>query len=231
MLRFRHFGRLGLRTVGLAIGAALAAAPAVASADSSNDWWSSIDPLLGGLSAPAADPAQAVDMQVSIGGTVLFPTVDNTAYAFASPGDIAIAIGDNSYASAQNGMFDFAFADGANSFAEAEIGNFNVAVADGADSVAKAGFYAEPVSGLFSPTSFDTALVFGDHSYAEAGFEGINRSVGSFDLAAAFGDNLFAQAVTTPFLVDIVPQDVPFDQVVSSFESLLSTLESVFSSL
>jgi hypothetical protein len=32
-------------------------------------------------------------------------------------------------------------------------------------------------------------------------------------------------------LVDIVPQDVPFDQVVSSWESLLSTLESVLSSL
>jgi len=114
------------------------------------------------------------------------------------------AIGDNSYASAQNGAFDFAFADGTNSFAEAEIGNFDVAVADGADSVAKAGFYAEPISGLFSPTNFDAALVFGDGSTAFAGFEGIDNSVGFFDLAAAFGDNLLAQAIVAPFLVDIV---------------------------
>jgi hypothetical protein len=196
--------RLGLLAVGLGIGAALASAPAVASGDSSTDWLSSIDQLLGGLSVPAADPAQALDMQVSIGGTLLFPYLDNTAIAMASPGNIAIAIGDNSFASAQNGAFDFAFADGTNSFAEAEIGNFDVAVADGADSVAKAGFYAEPVPGLFSLTNFDAALVFGDGSTAFAGFEGIDHTVGFFDLAAAFGDNLLAQAIVAPFVVDIV---------------------------
>ena len=230
MLRSRDRVRLGLRTVWLGIGAALVATPAVASADSSNDWLSSIDPLLSGLSVHAADPAQAVDMQISIDGT---PLIDgpNTAYAFSGPGSIAIAIGDNSYASAQNGMFDFAFADGTNSFAEAEIGNFDIAVADGSNSVAKAGEYAGLVPGLWSPTNFDTALVFGDNSTAFAGFEGINNSVGFGDLAAAFGDNLFAQATTTPFAVDIVPPDVPFDQWVSSFESLLSTLESLLSSL
>jgi hypothetical protein len=228
MLRSRDRGRLGLRTVWLGIGAALVATPVVASADSSNDWLSSIDPLLGGLSVPAADTAQ--DMQISIDGTPLIYGPD-TAYAFSGPGDIAIAIGNNSYASAQNGMFDFAFADGTNSFAEAEIGNFDVAVADGSDSVAKAGEYAGLIPGVWSPTNFDTALVFGDNSTALAGFEGINNSVGFSDLAAAFGDNLFAQAVTTPFLVDIVPPDVPLDQVVSSFESLLSTLESLLSSL
>jgi hypothetical protein len=205
MVRSGGLGRLGLLAVGLGIGAALGSTPGVASGDSSTDWLSSIDQLLGGVSVPAADPAQALDMQVSIGGTLLFPYVDNTAIAMASPGDIAIAIGDNSYASAQNGAFDFAFADGTNSFAEAEIGNFDVAVADGADSVAKAGFYAEPVPGLLSPTNFDAALVFGDGSTAFAGFEGIDRTVGFFDLAAAFGDNLLAQAIVAPFMVDIVP--------------------------
>ena len=204
MLRSRSFGRLGLLAVGLGIGAAVASTPGVASGDSSIDWWSSIDQLLGGLSVPAADPAQALDMQISIGGTLLFPYVDNTAFAQAGPGDIAIAIGNNSFASAQNGAFDFAFADGTNSFAEAEIGNFNVAVADGADSVAKAGFDAEPIPGFLSPTSFDAALVFGDGSAAFAGFEGIDNNVGFFDLAAAFGDNLLAQAIVAPFLVDIV---------------------------
>ena len=228
MLRSRGLGRLGLRTVGLGVGAALAATPWVASADSSNDWLSSTDQLLGGLSVPAADTAQ--DMQISIDGTPLIYG-PNTAFAFSGPGSIAIAIGDNSYASAQNGMFDFAFADGSNSMAEAEEGNFDVAVADGSDSVAKAGEYAGLVPGSLSPTNFDTALVFGDHSFAEAGGLGINNSVGFFDLAAVYGDNQIAQATVTPFLVDIVPHDVPLDQVVSSFESLLSTLESLLSSL
>src|SRR6202020_2480378 len=122
MLRSRGLARLGLLT-GWGSGAALASPPGAASADSSTDWLSSIDQLLGGWSVPAADPAQALDMQISIGGTLLFPYVDNTAIPMAGPGDIAIAIGDNSYASAQNGAFDFAFADGTNSFAEAEIGN------------------------------------------------------------------------------------------------------------
>ncbi len=226
MWRSRDRVRLGLRTVWLGIGAALVAAPAVGSADSSNDWLSSIDPLLGGVSVPAADPAQAMDMQISINGTSLIEG-PNTAFAFSGPGTIAIAIGDNSYASAQNGTFDFAFANGTNSFAEAEIGNFDVAVADGSNAVAKAGEYAGLVPGLWSPTNFDTALVFGDNSTAEAGFEGINNTVGFGDLAAAFGDNLYAQAATTPFAVDIVPSDVSPDQWVSSFESLLSTLESL----
>lgn len=204
MLHSRGLGRLGLLAVGLGIAAAAASTPGVASGDSTTDWLSSTDQLLGGFSVAAADPAQASDMQISIGGTLLFPYENNTAIAMAGPGDIAIAIGDNSYASAQNGALDFAFADGTNSFAEAEIGNFDVAVADGADSVAKAGFYAEPISGLFSPTSFDAALVFGDGSTAFAGFEGIDNSIGFFDLAAALGDNLLAQAIVAPFLVDIV---------------------------
>jgi hypothetical protein len=56
-----------------------------------------------------------------------------------------------------------------------------------------------------SPTSFDTALVFGAESTALAGFEGIDNSVGFGDLAAAFGDNLLAQALAAPFVVDTVP--------------------------
>jgi hypothetical protein len=217
-----------LRTVWLGVAAALVATPAAASADSSNDWLSSIDQSLGGLSVPAADATQ--DMQISINGMSLIEG-PNTAYAFSGPGDIAIAIGNNSYASAQNGMFDFAFANGDNSFAEAEIGNFDVAVADGSDSVAKAGEYAGLVPGSLSPTNFDTALVFGDNSTALAGFEGINNSVGFGDLAAAFGDNQLAQALVAPFVVDIVPSDVSPDQWVSSLEGLWSTLEGVFSSL
>ena len=56
MLRSRGLGRLGLLAVGLGIGAALASTPGDASGDSSTDWLSSMDQLLGGLSVPAADP-------------------------------------------------------------------------------------------------------------------------------------------------------------------------------
>jgi hypothetical protein len=220
-LRSRGLGRLARRAAGLGIGAALAAAPWVASADSSNDWWSSIDQLLGGLPVPAADTVQ--HMQISIDGTPLIYG-PNTAWADSDvgPGDIAIAIGDNSYATAAGGPFDFAFADGG--MAEVSDGSFDVAVADGNGSVAEAGGYG-------GGTNFDTALVFGDHSIAEAGFLGVNNGgslgVGYSDLAAVYGDNLSAYATATPYLVDIVPQDVPFDQVVSSWQSLLSTLESL----
>src|ERR1700733_15487510 len=98
MLRSRGLARLCLLT-GLGIGAALASTPGAASADSSTDWSSSIDQLLGGWSVPVADAAQALDMQISIGGTLLFPYVDNTAIAMAGPGGIAIPLGEQTYAS------------------------------------------------------------------------------------------------------------------------------------
>ena len=114
MLRSRGLGRLGLLAVGLGIGAAVASTPGVASGDSTTDWLSSIDQTLGGFSVAAADPAQASDMQISIGGTLLFPYENNTAIAMAGPGDIAIAIGAGSNAVATDGIFDSAFADGTN---------------------------------------------------------------------------------------------------------------------
>lgn len=76
----------GLLAVGLGIGAALAATPGIASADASTDWLSSIDQLLGSLSAPAT--TSSLDMQVSIDGTDLFPTAGNTATAASDSGDI-----------------------------------------------------------------------------------------------------------------------------------------------
>jgi hypothetical protein len=177
-------GRLAGLAVGLGIGAALASSPGVASADPSTEpsW---IDQLVGGLSVPAADPAQALDMQVSIDGTDLFPTAGNTATATSTMGNIAIAIGNGADASATDATGDtgdFAFADGANSSAEA---GFN----GGGDS----------------------AVVFGANSTAEAGF-GIPASLplfpfaipSSFDLAAAFGDMLHASA-SGLFMTDIVP--------------------------
>jgi hypothetical protein len=162
----------GLLAVGLGIGAALAASPGVASADSSTDGLSGIDQLLGSLFVPAADPAQALDVQISIGGTDLFPTAGNTATALSDNTDIAIAIGNGADANATGGAFDFAFADGTSSTAEAGFnGAFDSALVFGANSTADAGvgFPAEPPFLDFAiPALFDHAAVFSDTATATA---------------------------------------------------------------
>jgi hypothetical protein len=172
--------------VGAAAGAFLAAGLGigVASATPSTDPYSWTDQLIAGLSAPAATTS-AVDMQVSIDGTDLFPTAGNTATATSDMGDIAIAIGNGADASAINGLGDFAFADGANSTAEAGYGGaFDSAVVFGANSSAEAGFYgvgvpvfpcAEIICGVTEilPPDFDTAAAFGPMLTADAsGFFG-----------------------------------------------------------
>jgi hypothetical protein len=177
-------GRIGGLAVGLGIGAALAASPGVASADSSTDPFSLIDQLLGGLSVPAQ--TSTLDMQISIDGMDLFPTAGNTATATSDSGDIAVAIGNGADANATGGFGDFAFADGANSTAEAGfIGNFDSAVVFGANSTAEAGFgFIDPFGGP-GATPLDIAA--------------------SSDLAAVFGDTLTATVFTNSDLVDIVP--------------------------
>jgi hypothetical protein len=178
MLRSGGLGRLSVLAVGLGIGAAVASTPGVASADPSTDasW---IDQLLGGVSVPAADPAQALDIQASIFGIDLFPTAGNTATATADSGDIAIAIGNGAHATAASGIGDFAFADGANSIADAGAG----------------------IGGSFD-SAFDSALVVGSDSTAVAGDVGLPSF---FDLAVVFGDMLHAGAGGIFGVVDIVP--------------------------
>jgi hypothetical protein len=192
----------GLLAVGLGIGAALAASPGVASADSSTDGLSGIDQLLGSLFVPAADPAQALDVQISIGGTDLFPTAGNTATALSDNTDIAIAIGNGADANATGGAFDFAFADGTSSTAEAGFnGAFDSALVFGANSTADAGFLG----------AFDSALVFGANSTADAGVgfpaepPFLDFAIPAlFDHAAVFSDTATATA-TGIFVTDIVP--------------------------
>jgi hypothetical protein len=160
-----------LLAVGLGVG--------VASAEPSTDPYTWSDQLIGGLPAPA-QTTSALDMQISIDGTDLFPTAGNTATATSDSGDIAIAIGNGANASAINGLGDFAFADGANSTAEAGYGGaFDSAVVFGANGSAEAGFYgvgvpvfpcAEIICGVTEilPPDFDTAAVFGPMLTADA---------------------------------------------------------------
>jgi hypothetical protein len=114
---------------GFATGAALALAP-FASADTSSDWLSSIDSLLGGAGPALAAPAVS-DFQISFNGTDLFPTLGNEASATTVAGQFGLAI---------------AFGDGASATAQGGIGN--VALADGTDALAKAGSTATGATGF-----------------------------------------------------------------------------------
>jgi hypothetical protein len=168
----------GVLAVGLGVGAALVATSGVASADPSTDPFS----WIGGLDLGALSAAAPSDMQISIDGMDLFPTLGNTATATSGMGDIAIAIGGGSDAFASDGIGDFAFADGPLTDAEAAFGNFDSATAVGNDSNAIAAI-----------GNLDTASIFGNDSEAFA-------RLGNGDLASVVdtgstADNAFAGGV------------------------------------
>ncbi|WP_428338655.1 hypothetical protein [Mycobacterium sp.] len=116
MVNTRRIARLGTLAVGLGIGAAWAHTP-IASADTSNDWLSSVDGLLSGAS-PAAT---VTDFQISFNGTDLFPTLGNEATATTVAGQygLAIAYGDGAKATAEGGTGDYALAAGTHALANA----------------------------------------------------------------------------------------------------------------
>lgn len=160
----RAWTRLAMLAVGLGIGGALAATPGMASADSSSDWLSAVDSLLGGGALSAADTTPALNLAISFDGITLFQ--DGTAYAHSGTnGDIAIA----------NGA-------GANAYA---FGTDNYASVDGTGSTAVAGATSDTMAG----TSADnTAFVFGNDSYGWAGTTDATNP-GSFNYAVIFGNN------------------------------------------
>lgn len=123
--------------VGLGVGAAVACTPGIASADGLN-------------------------FQISIDGYELLPMVDNSATAYSSMGDIAIAYGDNASAYAVNGIGDFAEAIGTGANANSSLGSGNIAEALGAD----AGAFA----GLSSTSDFNTAIDIGDNTTGGGAF-------------------------------------------------------------
>jgi hypothetical protein len=208
----------GLLAVGLSIGAALAT-PGVASADPSTDPFS----WIGGLDPGALSAAAPSDMQISIDGMDLFPSLGNTATAISGMGDIAIAIGSGSTAEASGGIFDTAFADGNASHAGAIGGNFDSATVFGLNSIAVAEFgNGDVVSVVNTGTSLtgdgagagglgpsllgnnDIASVVGTSSIADAGAGA--TAPGSFDLAAVdFGNLDVANAIGGNFMIDISP--------------------------
>jgi hypothetical protein len=96
---------------------AVVSTPGFASADSSSDWLSSIDSLVGGSALPA--PATALDLAISFDGYSLVSDGDATAITTTGEYGLAIAYGDDAYAWANGGTADSAFADGTNAAAGA----------------------------------------------------------------------------------------------------------------
>jgi hypothetical protein len=132
-------GRLAGLAVGLGIGAALAASPGIASADTSTDWLSAIDGLVSGGALPASGEPSGLDLAISFDGYSLVS--DGTASAATTSGDygLAIAYGNNASATATDGTGDYALADGASTTAVSGTGNDDSAYAIGVGSVAGAG--------------------------------------------------------------------------------------------
>jgi hypothetical protein len=180
MSNAKGIGQLALLAVGLGIGAALAATPGIATADTTVVDTAAFDP-----SALIADPAPAasgLDLAISIDGYTLLQ--DGSATAYSGTGDFAIAYGDDATASAgatsNPGILDFAFADGTDAGAYAGVGDRDSATAIGADSSASVG------SG-----NGDTGFADGTGTSVTAGGE---SNAGTLELA---GNDMYASAIGT----------------------------------
>jgi hypothetical protein len=217
----KRIGRLGVLAAGLAIGAAMAATPGIASAttDMSNslngvDVFNAADTAqaisgLGdtvGLGAAGAAAPATTDIDISINGMDIF-NGGGSATATSGMGDVAIAFGPNSVAFAGGGFGDFASALSTGSFGALAIAgdeasgaagnNFDLATAQGNSSYAYAG---NPWGSLpdTTPSSFDFASAAGGNSgvfapsVAAAGFNGSN------DVATAVGPHTYAEAGYSP---------------------------------
>ena len=206
MTNVHGMARLGVLAVGLGIGAAVAHAP-VASADSSTDWLSTIDSLLSGAS-PA--PATPIDLFISFDGNTIYDG-GGSATAETTPGEfgLAIAYGDDSYASATGGTGDYALAGGTNALALAggestDTGaNYNTAIDIGnnadpstydAGSIENGAFAgnADLVGSANAGTgtgSYDTAIDIGNNTNGDdGGLDGAFAGAGGLSGGMGSGD-------------------------------------------
>jgi hypothetical protein len=198
MVNSRVIARLGILVAGVGIGAAVASMPGIASADSSTDWLSSIDSLLGGA-FPAADTSSGLNLAISEDGVTLFQ--EGTAQAYSGTnGDYAIADGAGSTATAY-GTDNYADVDGTDSSAVAggataagaAGSSDDTAFVDGNDSTAFAG----------GPGTSDYSEIFGNNDGAFSG--GDAAGPGSYDAAYVEGNDLGnAYAQGGDYLADIL---------------------------
>jgi hypothetical protein len=192
----RVIARLGMLAAGVGIGAAVAAMPGIASADSSTDWLSSIDSLLGGAFPAAA--SSGTNLSISENGVTLFQ--EGTAHAYSGTGDYAIADGAGSTATAY-GTDTYADVDGTDSSATAggataagaAGASDDTAFVDGNDDTAFAG----------GPGTSDYSEIFGNNDGAFSG--GDAAGAGSYDAAYVEGNSLgTAYAQGGNYLADIL---------------------------
>ena len=199
----RALTRLGLLAVGLGVGAAVASVPAIAAADTSNDWLSAVDSFLSSA-APAADTTPALNLAISMDGVPLFQSGDATAFS-GSDGDIAIANGAGASAYAF-GTDNYASVDGTNSSAVA--GGYDAAMASGSHDDTAFAFGNNDLAyaggdGASNPGTFDYAVIFGDNNTALSG--GDATGAGSYDGAYVEGNDLgTAQVQGSDYLADIL---------------------------
>lgn len=189
--------------MGLGVGAAFASVPAIASADTSTDWLSALDSLLGSA-APAADTSPALNLAISFDGIGLFQSGTAEAYS-GSGGDIAIANGAGASAYAY-GTDDYASVDGTDSSAVA--GGNDAAQASGSTDDTAFVFGNNDLgyaggAGSSDPGTFDYAVIFGDNNTALSG--GDAAGAGSYDGVYVEGDDLgLAHAQGSDYLADIL---------------------------
>jgi hypothetical protein len=191
--------RVAMLAIGLGIGAAVAALPGTASADSSTDWLSAVDSLLGSAALPAADTS-GLNMAVSIDGVQLFQS--GTAFAYSGTnGDIAMATGAN----------DTAYAFGTGNYASV-LGTNDIGIAGGTSDASALGSTGDNVyidgdndyafAGGLNGVD-DGAEITGSNDVAEAGSSA--TGVGSYDVAYVEGSNLgTADATGANYLVDVL---------------------------
>lgn len=189
--------------VGLGIGGAIACIPGTAAADSSTDWLSSVDSLLGGGAIPAAATSN-LNLAISFDGATLFQEGSAEAYS-GSGGDIAIANGAGADAYAY-GTNNYASVDGTDSSAIA--GGYNAAEASGSTDDAAFTFGNDSTAfaggdGSSDPGTFDYSVIFGNGDGAYSG--GDAAGAGSYDAAYVEGNDLgTAHAQGSDYLADIL---------------------------
>jgi hypothetical protein len=205
MVNIGGFARLGTIAVGLGIGAAMAHSP-VASADTSTDWLSAVDTLLGGGALPGL-VASPLDYQISFDGYDLFPTTGNLATATTTAGDygLAIAFGDGADAESGGGIGNVAIDIGNNTGESDEViagdGNGNIAIDIGNNSGESDQIVAdEGNSNVVMDIGNNSGL--SDQMVADEGNSNVAIHLGDYDgtsngVDADEGNNNFAEAIGT----------------------------------
>jgi hypothetical protein len=199
MLNARGIARVGILAVGLGIGAAVAAVPGTAAADSSSDWLSSLDTLLSSAALPAAD-SSGVNFAISEDGVTLFQEGSAVAHS-GTTGDIAIA----------DGADTTAYAYGTDNYADV-LGTDSTGVAGGTTAASALGSTGDTA---YIDGNNDTAFAGGTDAVDDAstitgnGDSAISGSTaagtGSYDVAYVEGNDLgTANASGADYLVDVL---------------------------